>query len=76
MFFWFLFPRLFQNHGYVKINVSPDAMSIVFVSSSTNTTLDSTELEKSDYSSDFYDDVFPLDLDDSPSDDYIYRDIL
>jgi hypothetical protein len=60
-----------ENHGYVRSSVSPNALSIKFISTDKNSTLDSTELKKSDYSSD----LFSQEPDDYPG-DYMDHDIV
>jgi hypothetical protein len=64
-----------KNHGYVRLSISPDTLAIAFVSSERNATLDSTELLKSDYSSDFYENLF-IQPDDDDAIDSVYHDII
>lgn len=57
------------------MSISPDTLSIAFVSSERKETLDSTELLKSDYSTDFYDDFFMRQEEDDAMDS-AYHDII
>ena len=62
-----------QNHGYLKMSVSPDTLSLEFISSGRNDTLgtlDSLQMQRADASStDYYYDDYILDmLQDIPSD--------
>jgi hypothetical protein len=59
----------------VRLSISPDTLAIAFVSSERNATLDSTELLKSDYSSDFYENLF-IQPDDDDAIDSVYHDII
>ena len=57
------------------MSISPDTLSIAFVSSERKETLDSTKLLKSDYSTDFYDDFFMQPEEDDAMDS-AYHDII
>ena len=60
----------------MRLSISPDTLTIAFVSTERNATLDSTELQKSDYSSDFYDNLFIQPDDDEDAIDSVYHDII